>query len=370
MHESVELRVNRNDLRDARVERRVLEPLQDGCVRVEIQMFGLTANNVSYAVAGDQIGYWGFFPAEGSWGKVPVWGCGNVVASNSPGIPEGERLWGFLPMANVVDLQPGRIREDQFTDMAAHRQALPEVYNNYRRTNAEPEFLRELEVERCLFFPLFITSFVLYDYLQDNGFFGARQVAVGSVSSKTGFGLAHLLHNDPEVDVRVVGITAPANVPFVESLHCCDQVLTYGNETALDAAVPTAFVDMSGNRALTVALHRHFADNLVESCMVGATHWESRGSGAGLPGEESPRAALPGARPKFFFAPSQITKRNRDWGPGEVMLKAGEASAALSQRLRESMTVEWTRDVEGLQALWLEMLDNRIHPGRGQMVSL
>ncbi len=370
MHESIEFRVNRNDLRDTHIERRALKPLRDGWVRVAIDRFGLTANNVSYAVAGDQIGYWGFFPADDAWGKVPVWGCGNVVASNCTGIPVGERLWGFLPMANAVDLQPGRIRDDQFTDVAAHRQALPQVYNNYRRTNAEPEFLRQLEVERCLFFPLFITSFVLYDYLQDNGFFGAQQVVVGSVSSKTGFGLAHLLYNDPEIDVRVVGITAPANVPFVESLGCCDEVLTYGNESALDAAVPTAFVDMSGNRALTAALHHHFADNLVESCMVGATHWESRGSGEGLPGEEKPGAALPGARPKFFFAPSQITKRNRDWGPGAVMLKAGEASAALSKRLLESTTVEWTRDVEGLQALWLEMLDNKVHPARGQMVSL
>ena len=28
------------------------------------------------------------------------------------------------------------------------------------------------------------------------------------------------------------------------------------------------------------------------------------------------RAPLPGAKPAFFFAPDQITKRRQDWGPG------------------------------------------------------
>ena len=364
MQESTELIVNRNNLRDVRIERRALDLLADGCVRVAIDMFGLTANNVSYAVAGDQIGYWEFYPAPEPWGKVPVWGFGNVVESNAADVPVGERIWGFLPMTSLVDLQPGQVRGDQFTDMAAHRQALPEVYNNYRRTNAEPEFLAELEVERCLFFPLFMTSFVLHDYLLDNAFFGARQVVIGSVSSKTGFGLANLLHNDPQVDARVVGITSEANVAFVQSLDCVDAVLTYGNESTLDATVPTAFVDMSGNRALTESLHHHFCENLVESCLVGATHWQSRDR------SEHENEALPGATPKFFFAPSQIAKRNEEWGAGVVMHKAGEASAALAKRLRASMTIEWTRDAARLRRLWTDMLDNNVHPGRGQMVSL
>lgn len=52
------------------------------------------------------------------------------------------------------------------------------------------------------------------------------------------------------------------------------------------------------------------------------------------------------------------------------MVVLSSAGAALSKRLLESMTLEWTRDVEGLQALWLVMLDNRVHAARGQMVSL
>ena len=184
MTNSTELWVDRGDFRTTRVVHSEFAELADGEVRVAIDKFGLTANNVSYAVSGDVIGYWGYYPAEEGWGKVPVWGCANVIESKCPEVPEGDRLWGFFPMASHVILQPGKIREDQFTDMAEHRQALPDLYNSYRRTLAEPEFLREMETERCLLFPLFATSYLLYDYLVDNEFFGAHQVLIGSVSSR------------------------------------------------------------------------------------------------------------------------------------------------------------------------------------------
>lgn len=360
MTQSTELWVDRKDFRETRIVQREMPPLGEGQVRVAIDMFGLTANNVSYAVVGESIGYWGFYPAQDNWGKVPVWGCGNVVESSCADVRAGERLWGFFPMASHVDLVPGKIREDQFIDTAEHRQALPPLYNGYRRTGAEPEFLRKMEVERCLLFPLFITSFVLYDRLVDNAFFGAAQVVIGSVSSKTGFGLAQMLHDDADVAQSVIGVTSPSNVDFVRRLDCCDQVVIYGEENGIDASLPTAYVDMSGDVKLTRALHRHCGDKLVESCIVGATHWEEGGD----PGE------LPGARPEFFFAPAQIAKREKDWGPGVAMARAGEASALVAAKVKDEMVVEWTRDAESLRALWLKLLDNEVSARRGQMVSL
>jgi len=79
---------------------------------------------------------------------------------------------------------------------------------------------------------------------------------------------------------------------------------------------------------------------------------------------------LPGAKPQFFFAPAQIAKREKDWGPGVVMARAGEASANIARHALEEMTVEWTRDVESLQSLWLNLLDNKISPRNGQMATL
>ena len=360
MAQCTALQVNRKDLRNTRVVTSTTPALAQGEVLVAIDQFGLTANNVSYAVSGDMIGYWGYYPAEGDWGQVPVWGCANVVESSCAEVPVGDRLWGFFPMASHAVLLPGKVREDQFVDVAEHRKALPALYNGYRRTSAEPEFLQKMEIERCLYFPLFATSWLIYDYLVDNEFFGAQQVLIGSVSSKTAFGLAEMLHNDPEVSQKVVGLTSPSNVAFVERLGCCDQIVVYGEEAQIDAAIPAAYVDMSGDARLTAALHNLLGDNMVESAMVGATHWEERGD----------TGDLPGAKPTFFFAPAQIGKRDAEWGPGVAMMKAMVASAEVAAKVKGEMSVEWTRDVQELAALWADMLDNKVAPSRGLMVSL
>jgi len=83
MTELNELWVERNNLRKTRIVHLEMSDLDEGCVRVAIDMFAVTANNVSYANAGDSIGYWNFYPAEDGWGRVPVWGFGDVVQSLS-----------------------------------------------------------------------------------------------------------------------------------------------------------------------------------------------------------------------------------------------------------------------------------------------
>ena len=133
-----ELWVDRQDYRNTKIVQNETPVLKEGEVLVAIDRFGLTANNVSYAVSGDMIGYWNFYPAEAPWGKVPVWGCASVIESNCPEVPVGDRLWGFFPMASHVVLQPGKIIDDQFIDFTAHRRELPGLYNTYRRSNAEP----------------------------------------------------------------------------------------------------------------------------------------------------------------------------------------------------------------------------------------
>ncbi|MEM7658787.1 MAG: DUF2855 family protein, partial [Bacteroidota bacterium] len=46
--------------------------LQPGEIQVEVEKFAYTANNITYAVAGDTIGYWKFFPPVGT--KDEIWG--------------------------------------------------------------------------------------------------------------------------------------------------------------------------------------------------------------------------------------------------------------------------------------------------------
>lgn len=356
-----ELWVTRDDLRRTKVVESEQGPLEDGQIRVAIDKMGLTANNVSYAVSGEAIGYWKYFPAEGEWGKVPGWAMGDVVESHCDAIAQGERLYGFFPMASEVILQPGHVADDFFMDASAHRAELPALYNQYRRTKGEPEVLRELEDERCLLFPLFVTSFVLYDYLIDNDFFGAQQIIIGSVSSKTGFGLAHLLRNDRDVSQRIVGLTSSGNVPFVESLNCCDQIVTYGEETEIDAGLPAAWIDMSGDGPLTGKLHHLLGEKMVESCIVGATHWEA---------ERKRDKDLPGAKPKFFFAPGHIAKRDAEWGQGEIWRRGSEAGVGIARSISDQIAVERISGAEDVAGIWCDMLDNKVSPSRGIMISL
>lgn len=356
-----EIWVNQEDVRKTRILSRKAPDLKDGEVLVSIAKYALTSNNVTYAVFGDVIGYWKYFPTnEEGWGKVTVWGMADVAASQHDDIKVGERLYGFFPMANGVVLAPGRVKSGQFTDIAPHRQSLPPLYNQYMRTAAEPGFLQAIENERCLYFPLFITAFVIADLLEDSDYFDAQQILIGSASSKTGFGLAHFLKNEGTFKGRIVGLTSPSNKAFVEGLGECDQVVAYGEETAIDANQKSVYVDMSGDGSLLQKLHEMLADKMMLSQRVGATHWDS----------ERQDKQLPGPEPVWFFAPDQIAKRDQDWGAGVLLQKGNAASAKLAASLKDSLQVELIKGAESACAVWKDVLDNKIPANRGIMVSI
>ena len=355
-----QVQVRRSAFSETRTVSLETPELAEGEILVAIDKFAITANNVSYALSGDMIGYWRFFPAAEPWGIVPVWGFADVVASRAPEVAVGERIWGFLPMASHVVMRPAGATDRSFSDGAAHRADLPAIYNTYQRTAGDPPALTAMEDERCLLFPLFSTSYVLYDYLVDNAFFGARQVLVGSASSKTGLGLANLLSRHGEGRPRVVGLTSPGNVGFVTGLGTCDEVVTYDAIGTLDPSVPTAFVDMSGAGEVVSALHAHFGDQLKLSCAVGATHW-----GAGRYRPET--SATPHA---FFFAPAQFAKRDVDWGPGEIMRRAQAESARMALELKGKLGIRHERGSDAVIAAWCGLVENRIAPNEAIMASV
>ena len=59
-----ELLIDRDNYRNTKIIETKSRPLVDGEVRVAIDKYGLTANNVSYAVSGDMIGYWKYYPVD------------------------------------------------------------------------------------------------------------------------------------------------------------------------------------------------------------------------------------------------------------------------------------------------------------------
>jgi hypothetical protein len=144
----------------------------------------------------------------------------------------------------------------------------------------------EHESLMALLHPLFITSFLIDDFLADNAFFQARTALISSASSKTAYGLGYCLarrRGQPGVP-RLVGLTSAANLAFTRSLGCYDEVVAYDDVTALPAGQRAVYVDISGDAALRARIHGHFGANLGYSCSVGGTHWQALGSGHGLPG--------------------------------------------------------------------------------------
>ena len=235
-------------------------PLQAGEIRVHIDRFALTSNNITYAAFGDAMNYWSFFPVtrEG-WGVIPVWGFGHVVQSLHPGVAVGERLYGYFPMASSVVLTPARLSPASFSDGAPHRAALHAVYNQYMRCAADPFYTASTEDAQALLRPLFITSWLIDDFLADNAFFGAgadgSQPAVmllSSASSKTAWGTAFQLAQRP--GIQVVGLTSAVNVDFCQSLGCYHRVLRYDQLDQLDATLPCIYIDFAGNAGLRQAI--------------------------------------------------------------------------------------------------------------------
>ena len=306
--------VDRKNLANTQLEAVPLAEIEEGEILVRIDKFALTANNITYAVAGDRLGYWQFFPTREGWGRIPVWGIGTVVESSVDGIESGSRYYGYYPMSGHAAMRPIKVNERGFSDGVEHRQSLPAVYNQYNLMTDELGFPPQQDNYQIVYRPLFTTSFILDDFFTDNEFFASRQIVIASASSKTAFGMAFMLKKR---DIKTIGLTSSANLAFVKNLQLYDQIVTYDEVDKLDNSIATAYVDMSGNRQVLSAIHHHFNQQLVKSCGVGITHWQSRDG-------ENPKT-LPGARPEMFFAPTQIQKRAQDWGPQLWQTKLAEA---------------------------------------------
>ncbi len=360
--------VARDDLRTTHWLETAPAPLREGEVRMGVDTFALTSNNITYAAFGEAMSYWSFFPTgDPRTGCIPVWGFATVAQSRCAAVVVGERLYGYWPMADSVVLQPGRIDAGGFVDAAPHRRELHAVYNRYLRCAADPMYDAAREGEQALLRPLFTTSFLIDDFLADHDFFGARTVVLSSASSKTAYGTAFCLARRRAVPggaVRVVGLTSPAHVAFTRSLGCYDEVLNYDDLDRLPREVPSVYVDMSGNVKVRAAIHGRLADALRYSCSVGGTHWADLGSGKGLPGP----------RPTLFFAPAQIAKRHGDWGADGLAQRLAEAWQAfmvpVTDPTRPWLQVARSRGREAIETVYRAQLDGTVPARKGHMLSV
>ena len=328
-------------------------------ILVNIDYFAYTANNITYAVAGNTIGYWEFFPAYDNltkeWGLIPVWGFGDVVASNNDAIPVGDRLFGFFPPASSLKILPVKVTAHRLIDASAHRAHLPVGYNLYRRVLGEEHYNRQNDYLRMIFLPLHITSFCLWDSLQDNNWFDAEQIIILSASSKTSIGLAIALDED-DSSPPVTGLTSDKNKSKVESLDLYNQVLAYDELNQIAPDKKSILIDMSGNTQIAEYLVNHLKENLINTIQVGFTHWENTSSEI--------------EAENIFFAPAHIQKRVREWGLEKFEQESNDFMKRSGARMSEWMTIQVIDGIEGLAAIHKDVCEGKIEPDIGLIVKL
>jgi hypothetical protein len=349
------LALRRDDLSTTELRDEAVPEIGPGEALLRVDRVGLTANNVTYALMGDAMHYWDFFPTTEGWGLVPLWGFGEVVASEAEGVTVGSRVYGYFPSASHVVVRPGGVDETRFKDVSEHRAKLPSPYNSYTVTAHDPAYEADREDLLILFRPLFFTSYMLADQLEDNAFYGASVLAMSSASSKTAYGAAFLLQGQ---GAEMVGLTSPGNVLFTESLGCYDRVFGYDEITDLDASESTVYLDVAGSSEVRTRLREHLGDQLVRDVVIGVTHQEQGGGGG-----------LEASGTEFFFAPNQMRKRTGDWGRAVLDQRFADAWLRFAPTAEQWVDVVPHEGPAGLRDVWLEVLAGTVSPRVGHVIA-
>ena len=358
----------KSDLTKSRIINADLPIIRDGEILLKIESFAFTANNVTYGVAGDTIGYWKFFPAaqnsDNSWGCIPMWGFAEIVESKNQNLDVGERLFGYFPAADALVLSPVKISDQSFSDGKEHRKELPPVYNNYLRLNGESNYDPSMDPIRALLFPLHITAFCLCDSLEEDQYLGASQILIVSASSKTAIGLAQGLA-DSKSSPKVVGLTSVTNSKFVEDLGCYDEVISYDQLDKIDYSQGAVIVDMAGNREILGTLHGKLEGNMLKCLTVGMTHWDNETTA-----EDALGQAMLRERTEFFFAPAHIQKRIGDWGHDGYAEKTNLFMTARALQSNNWMQIKEIDGLENFISTYEEVVSGKINPNEGIIVNL
>ena len=350
--------VKRDDLRECRVIESGAPEIESGQALLRVDSFGLTANNVTYAVFGEAMSYWDFFPAADGWGRVPMWGFAEVERSEADDVEPGTRLYGYLPSSSHLVVTPAGAGEGGFVDGSPHRAALPSVYQRYLAAGRDPFYRADTEAMQMLLRPLFFTSFLIDDQLVDAGLPTRGPIVVSSASSKTAIAAAFLLARREEVEL--VGLTSPGKVEFVEGLEIYDRTVAYDAIDSLERG-PATFVDLAGDGAVRLAVHTHYGDRLVHSMAVGMTHWEELRATAD---------ELPGPSPAFFFAPDRVAKRAGDWGRAGLESRVVDAWRPFCDWAGGWLEPIRGEGFEAVRSAYIDVLEGRVEPTRAHVLTL
>ena len=346
--------ITKSNLRETQWRDAARQDLTDGDVRLSIDEFALTANNVTYAAfGGPPMHYWNFFPSgSDAMGRVPVWGFATVSESKADGVKPGQRMYGYFPISEELVVTPTKTSPRGFFDAAAHRQGLAPIYNFYSFIDTDPAYVEGTEPQQMLFRPLYLTGWMICDSLMEGD--PKPDVAViSSASSKTAIAAAHSLQRRK---VKTVGVTSPRNIQFVKDTGLYDEVLEYGDVASYQPHGKTAYVDFVGRPEFTKTVHTACGDHLIRSLTIGATDWED---------QRIPVADLPGPQPEFFFVPDYAANRAKQLPAGELDKRTGADLVAFYPISKAFVTPKPVNGVAAIQQAWLDTVEATVPADQG-----
>jgi hypothetical protein len=227
-------------------------------------------------------------------GLFPVWGFGDVVASNHPVTKVGERVYGYFAPARYIGKRSSRTPVDKlsqvhlssgilnerlerflllrltasfttgcvFSIQSRIRAILTRItdrrpYNQIIRCAADAQYDSDPLAEdlTMLYRPLYWTSFWCEDWLFTSNYRGgAKLIFISSASSKTAFCLAYCIqtrirNKEIPADTIIIGLTSKRNMEFTRRLGLYHEVVSYDdiNEGSYTPGARAIYADVAGS---------------------------------------------------------------------------------------------------------------------------
>ncbi|QJY48148.1 DUF2855 family protein [Pseudonocardia broussonetiae] len=339
-------------LHAVRVVDDVVEPPGPGEVLLAVERFGLSANNLTYALLGDALGHWAPFPASSpDWGRVPAWGHA-VVVDGDPGLAApGSRWSGYLPMAGHFSVRAER-HDHRLRAVAPERAGLLPLYRDLSPLPARGGESREDVAVAVL---TTSAAALLDDAVAE---LGPARVVLSSATSRTALTVALLLRRR---GVAVAGITSPAHVGAAERAEVYDEVVDHDGVDALGPVRGTVYLDVAGRAATTAAVHAHLGPALLRSIAVGGSH---RAAQAGAP----PPPAPPGPPVERFTTAGRRVELVDRTGEDAVTALEERARSAIEDWASTHVRVTTTTGVDGVPEVWERLVRGRVEPLTAEVV--
>jgi hypothetical protein len=131
----------------------------------------------------------------------------------------------------------------------------------------------------------------------------------------------------------------------------------YDAVESLDAATPSALIDIAGDAAVAQRVGAHRGNALRLNMVVGATHWQARG-------------AFGGKARTGFFAPARMAKRSANWGREALAARIGAAWRGFMADARRLTAVETRSGADAALATYRAVVGGHVDPRGGIVIAL